>query len=341
MRFASIAIRMSWAASRQTTRAEDKAYCLLGIFNVNMPLLYGEGKKAFIRLQEEILKESDDQSIFAWECESEVYDVESWFIGPFAESPASFAQSGNIIPFPSDAIRQPYTMTNKGLRIELPVSGASSQTPVAILDCHYDNDFSGVLGIQLRPTRVPSVYMRVPTKLVLCKASQANAAQLQTIYLAKNYPQNHAPRSYETCILTSKSMRNYGFYVGEVAPKEFPWAAKTQTIKMLRETVGNMAAFKFCNSQWDNVPVVIFALTSTGDKGLVKIVESQGDEALEKLLDREAKSTRFFSRHSLRLPPHRSSTDRSTKLTLEASVKKEKFFGQRVHLLEVGITTDL
>ena len=39
---------MSWASRRVTTRDEDIAYCLLGIFSVNMPLLYGEGEKAFI-----------------------------------------------------------------------------------------------------------------------------------------------------------------------------------------------------------------------------------------------------------------------------------------------------
>ncbi|RYF42599.1 MAG: hypothetical protein EOO38_19570, partial [Cytophagaceae bacterium] len=47
----SIAMRMSWASDRETTRVEDIAYCLLGMFGVNMPLLYGEGKKAFLRLQ--------------------------------------------------------------------------------------------------------------------------------------------------------------------------------------------------------------------------------------------------------------------------------------------------
>ncbi|KAI1777389.1 heterokaryon incompatibility protein-domain-containing protein [Hypoxylon cercidicola] len=64
---ASIAEYMCWASRRETTREEDIAYCLLGIFVVNMPLLYGEGKQAaFIRLQEEIIKYSDDQSLFAW-----------------------------------------------------------------------------------------------------------------------------------------------------------------------------------------------------------------------------------------------------------------------------------
>ncbi|OAL43692.1 HET-domain-containing protein [Pyrenochaeta sp. DS3sAY3a] len=62
----SIADRMSWMSKRITTREEDIAYSLLGIFDINMPLLYGEKGRAFIRLQEEIMKVSDDQSIFAW-----------------------------------------------------------------------------------------------------------------------------------------------------------------------------------------------------------------------------------------------------------------------------------
>ncbi|KAF2169272.1 hypothetical protein M409DRAFT_36165 [Zasmidium cellare ATCC 36951] len=52
----SVATRFSWAAKRQTTRVEDEAYSLVGLFDVNMPMIYGEGQKAFIRLQEEIIK---------------------------------------------------------------------------------------------------------------------------------------------------------------------------------------------------------------------------------------------------------------------------------------------
>ncbi|KAL3301650.1 HET-domain-containing protein [Colletotrichum asianum] len=62
----SIAERMSWAAGRDTTREEDRAYCLLGIFDINLPMLYGEGAKAFRRLQEEIIRTGYDVSIFAW-----------------------------------------------------------------------------------------------------------------------------------------------------------------------------------------------------------------------------------------------------------------------------------
>ncbi|PIL26286.1 hypothetical protein GSI_12042 [Ganoderma sinense ZZ0214-1] len=63
----SVACRMSWASNRETTRSEDMAYCLLGIFSINMPTLYGEGERAFLRLQEEIMKQSFDASLFVWE----------------------------------------------------------------------------------------------------------------------------------------------------------------------------------------------------------------------------------------------------------------------------------
>lgn len=67
----SVAKRMGWMAGRQTRRAEDVVYSLMGIFNVSMPVLYGEGKKkAFQRLQDEIAKSKDakdDQTLHAWQ----------------------------------------------------------------------------------------------------------------------------------------------------------------------------------------------------------------------------------------------------------------------------------
>ncbi|PIL23332.1 hypothetical protein GSI_14643 [Ganoderma sinense ZZ0214-1] len=62
----SVAQRLSWASTRKTTRVEDRAYSLLGIFDINMPTLYGEGNRAFRRLQEEIMRRIPDQSLFAW-----------------------------------------------------------------------------------------------------------------------------------------------------------------------------------------------------------------------------------------------------------------------------------
>ncbi|EME38996.1 hypothetical protein DOTSEDRAFT_48432, partial [Dothistroma septosporum NZE10] len=67
MRASSVAQRLSWAAGRKTTRPEDRAYSLFGLLQVNMPLLYGEGERAWLRLQQEIVRSSGDESIFAWE----------------------------------------------------------------------------------------------------------------------------------------------------------------------------------------------------------------------------------------------------------------------------------
>ena len=62
----TVAQRMSWAADRRTTRIEDQAYCLMGMFNVHIPPIYGEGDGAFIRLQEAIMRSTSDHTLFAW-----------------------------------------------------------------------------------------------------------------------------------------------------------------------------------------------------------------------------------------------------------------------------------
>ncbi|KAB8211678.1 ankyrin repeat-containing domain protein [Aspergillus parasiticus] len=103
---ASVAQRMSWAARRETTRIEDRAYCLMGLFGINMPPIYGEGKNAFIRLQEEIMKVLDDHSIFAWRSDSE----EENHGGLLATSPDAFRESSNVVPYnPFTTIEGPLT----------------------------------------------------------------------------------------------------------------------------------------------------------------------------------------------------------------------------------------
>ena len=114
-RDASIAQKMSWAASRKTTRVEDVAYCLLGLFDINMSLLYGERDKAFQRLQEEILRRSDDESIFAWT------NCEYVTSGLLATSPADFKNAGNIVTSThlERLNREPFSYTNKGLQLDM------------------------------------------------------------------------------------------------------------------------------------------------------------------------------------------------------------------------------
>lgn len=85
----SIAERLSWAAFRETTRKEDIAYCLLGIFDIQMPLLYGEGGEgAFRRLQEELWRRSDDFTLLLWDNSPSRYSINT----VFAPHPNCFRQ---------------------------------------------------------------------------------------------------------------------------------------------------------------------------------------------------------------------------------------------------------
>ena len=114
----SIAQRMSWAAKRTTTRPEDRAYSLMGLFNVNMPLLYGEGAKAFSRLQTAIINQSDDHTIFAWTDQNERGRPR----GLLAPDASYFEHSHGIVRKTYGNVSRPYNMTNMGLKIQLELS---------------------------------------------------------------------------------------------------------------------------------------------------------------------------------------------------------------------------
>ncbi|KAF6816704.1 HET domain containing protein [Colletotrichum plurivorum] len=117
-----VAVKMSWAARRKTKRVEDRAYSLLGIFNINMPMIYGEGNKAFRRLQEEIAKETNDLSLFAWRSfpdRSGGIPRVQVFRGIFADSPDEFANCSEMHRSSSDrSAQREFSLTNRGVRIE-------------------------------------------------------------------------------------------------------------------------------------------------------------------------------------------------------------------------------
>ena len=148
----SVAQRLSWASKRVTTRVEDEAYSLLGIFDINMSTLYGEGARAFRRLQEEIMQRIPDQSLFAaW---SRMYR-ESGMGGAsaqryhfmqcssissiFAQSPSGLEEAGCIVALPhNDLYRRlhlshvpapEYTSTPHGIRTKLPLLPLSLYFP--------------------------------------------------------------------------------------------------------------------------------------------------------------------------------------------------------------------
>ncbi|KAF4977797.1 hypothetical protein FZEAL_5763 [Fusarium zealandicum] len=142
----STATKMSWAARRRTTRTEDEAYCLMGIFDVNMPLLYGEGgEKAFIRLQEEIIKKDVDHSIFAWYTEPGAQTPT--FSGLLSPSPKNFLRK-TYQRLLSGAPELPYEMTNKGLHLQLRLIDAATDP----------NEFAAILDIEDRSYRRQKTY---------------------------------------------------------------------------------------------------------------------------------------------------------------------------------------
>lgn len=164
----SIACRMSWAAHRTTTREEDMAYSLLGIFRVNMPLLYGEGKHAFFRLQETIVEKSNDESIFAW---TGVANGS----GLLAESPRAFAGGHNIQIEHRMQSRPPYHMTNRGMAVEFQVVPVFMNTYLALLACCRVRPDGGTdsLAIFLCRTIEEGRYQRIAidgVELPICKA---------------------------------------------------------------------------------------------------------------------------------------------------------------------------
>lgn len=132
------------------TRRKDAAYYLLGIFGVNMPLIYGEGDQAFIRLQEEIMKRSDDHTIFAWKAAIQLERESSR--GPLAASASEFIDSKTIQR--STVMRSSlYIMTNRGLQMKLPLLQLDDNDHIAILNCKdtskLDNTVVGIYLTQL------------------------------------------------------------------------------------------------------------------------------------------------------------------------------------------------
>ncbi|OQV06805.1 hypothetical protein CLAIMM_11328 isoform 2 [Cladophialophora immunda] len=145
----SIAQRMSWASKRSTERTEDRAYSLLGIFDVSMPMLYGEGEKSFARLQEEIIKRSDDQSIFAWD-----RGLDGYFgghSGLLASSPSHFGFCQNVVVPASYGLQvtSGFALTNVGISISLMTLPWAMETYLCILNCSLKDRPQYRLGIFL------------------------------------------------------------------------------------------------------------------------------------------------------------------------------------------------
>ncbi|KAI0376938.1 HET-domain-containing protein [Hypomontagnella monticulosa] len=153
LRRTSIAQKMSWVARRSTTRPEDMAYCLLGIFGVHMPMLYGEGTNAFVRLQEEIMKSSHDQTVLAWGLERPVPTL--WNTSrALASLPIDFAACSNLVSFGVARAGDSFAKTQRGLELHLPVKDFHGNYTISycLLNCAI---FSHDMGRTIRVLALP------------------------------------------------------------------------------------------------------------------------------------------------------------------------------------------
>lgn len=152
----SVAQRMSWGANRATTRVEDRAYSLMGLFDINMPMIYGEREKAFLRLQHNIIQRSKDESIFAWDMDFEGYT--RTYSGLYAPSPLAYANCSGIFQIQGS----PGISENNGeLSMRVRTVPHSPETYLAMLHCSDRAHPDSAIAILIARTSVEGEYVRV------------------------------------------------------------------------------------------------------------------------------------------------------------------------------------
>jgi hypothetical protein len=111
-------------------------------------LTWNQGSRAYIRLQEEIIRHSNDQTIFAWSGCGISNDGRL-----LAVSPAEFISDRKLVQCGRP---DSFEMTNRGLRIAVPVLDRKKHHEierVAVLNCRFEDDPSNVLALRLQSYR--------------------------------------------------------------------------------------------------------------------------------------------------------------------------------------------
>ncbi|KAI1384127.1 heterokaryon incompatibility protein-domain-containing protein [Hypoxylon trugodes] len=189
VRTASVGTRMWWASKRQTTRPEDTAYCLLGIFDINMPMLYGEGSGAFLRLQEEICKQTNDLSLFAWTAQpGHMNSSSEKYRGIFAMHPCEFAGFRRLEYQSSGRFRGELAITNKGLRLDdIQLHKTPKRRLFLPLDCYIRGSRQVSYGILLALT-LDGYIRREPKVLAKLPVEHTSDIPTHRIYIQKRLP---------------------------------------------------------------------------------------------------------------------------------------------------------
>ncbi|KAK1845076.1 het domain protein [Colletotrichum chrysophilum] len=244
---ASIAVRMCWAARRKTSKKEDQSYSLLGIFNVHIPLLYGEGAKgAFLRLQEALMQKSADQTIFAWHS-SESYRGESleradmpnvpWL----AASPFKFRHCRDIVAcYPFERVYA-FVMTNAGIHIGTEIIHVYDNIGVfqpvktyMALRCRRINDYRNILAIPIKI--IGDQAFRVNKSLRVFDRTWATHRSFSRELQLMSVPHSSGPHSP---VLDIRSLPS-GYRVESVSPPE-NWHAWTEATGRLDHHRGRIS----------------------------------------------------------------------------------------------------
>jgi hypothetical protein len=206
----AVAQRLSWAAYRDTTRIEDKAYSLLGIFDVNMPLLYGEEKKAFRRLQEEIIRSTADFSIFAWRMPSDTRNTKGpddrVFCGILAEAPIDFASCASFVTKPNHGRRE-FSVSNIGVKTQVqilyePIPGKHAARYVLPLTCSSTPQQS--LGVRLRKCG-PDQFIREDPWTLVEYTEQLFPNAPRERYLLTELPETNLHPDSDMCLIIAQT----------------------------------------------------------------------------------------------------------------------------------------
>ncbi|KIK18807.1 hypothetical protein PISMIDRAFT_175603 [Pisolithus microcarpus 441] len=280
----SVAQIMSWAANRRTTREEDRAYSLLGMLGVHMPMLYGEGKHAFRRLQEEIIRRLNDQTIFAWGWSAKA----GWSKNFLADDPICFLDCDRVLAmkrnefvdtlskeipqedldkFPPEHLRT-FNLSNDGIQIWVPIIPCRGSTWLykARLPCRL-SDSSSPLSITLGC--FDSNYFRYFGNF---EADPFAQVKLQQVFLPY---QENVDKDEFTFRLELRTLS----YAGFAQPVLFPRHVQSSDTSITLSKASDCAVLVYCRS--DSIFLTVVLRHCLGEHSVQVICEESNSSWLE------------------------------------------------------------
>jgi hypothetical protein len=332
----SVAQKISWASNRDTTRVEDLAYCLMGLFGVNMPLLYGEGSRSFIRLQEEILKTGNDATIFAW-----THHMDS--AGLLADTPKYFRGSRKFINS-YIKLNNMFTLTNNAFQfvnaftVDISDELKFPYQLILVLDCYEIGEAHAHLGIYLK-RNYDGIFYRVrfgELGRVNLKPFSISTPQRQDILVQQRhvYDIDYPLPSYKKHFLMASIAERTGVAFQESYPDKPAYSEDGTRIVLhehmvqVRSTYQSFCAFRFTDND-DNGFILI--LMSRNDRrvlsGLSLTVEvlEHTKQPLEKLWIWKGGAERLYWKHPLKI------------FNVSVEVKRQIIAGERAEVAFLNV----